>query len=103
MWYLQILKPMMTGTGQAAWLCYQYPKGVKKNKVATFILLSQEAGWLALSLLCFSTQHSCKQTRLEINGRFPLKIERETKAFFFFFGHHGQDSGNAYLRKATPH
>lgn len=47
------------------------------------MLPSGEAGWLALSLECYLTQHSCKQTRLEMNDRFSFKIQRETKAFFF--------------------
>lgn len=65
-------------------LCYQSLKGDKEHKVATLLLLSQEAGWLVLSLVCYLTQHSCKQTRLEMKDRFSFKIEHETKAIFFF-------------------
>lgn len=64
-------------------LCYQHPKGDKEHKVANLTLFSQEVGCLALSLVCYLTQHSCKQTRLEMNDRFPFKIEHKTKAFFF--------------------
>lgn len=64
-------------------LCYQHPKGDKEHKGATLKLPSGETSWLALSLVCYLTQHSCKQTRLEMNDRFSFKIEHETKAFFF--------------------
>lgn len=52
--------------------------------------LGSRLACLALSLVCSLTQHSCKQTRLEMNDRFPFKIEHERNKTIFFLCHCGQ-------------